>query len=410
MHEKLIQTLENQLQHEEFKLSSLLEISSAINSNQPIEKLYKILSFVLREQLGISKVLLIHKQETWETLIKIRVKGNLILNELVNHLHKVKEITNVIDSKSNVLNQFDYIVPVQQNDQILAYLLLSGEKIKKLGLVQLTQTLQFIQTLANIVIVAIENKRMVQLSIKQAKLKKELEIASEMQKMLFPDDLPSNKKLDISAKHTSRHEVGGDYYDFIPISENEYILCIGDVSGKGISAAMLMANFQATLRTLYSFQKFELEEIIHELNKKVYRNAKGEKFITFFIAHYNVTTRRLEYINAGHNHPFISNGSSYKLLNKGTIGLGMLDELPFLEKGEAIIDPNATLVMYTDGIIELENSKNEFFELDRLTKLVHQYYPLKMEDLNAIIFSKLDEWRGKRNYVDDTAIFSCRFF
>jgi sigma-B regulation protein RsbU (phosphoserine phosphatase) len=78
--------------------------------------------------------------------------------------------------------------------------------------------------------------------------------------------------------------------------------------------------------------------------------------------------------------------------------------------GELTLGPNNTLVLYTDGIIELENEKNEFFELERLIKLVHNYYPLKMEDLNNLIFSKLDEWRSERNYVDDTAIFSCRFF
>ena len=98
------------------------------------------------------------------------------------------------------------------------------------------------------------------------------------------------------------------------------------------------------------------------------------------------------------------------MLDKGTIGLGMMDDLPFINQGTHLVEPNSTLVMYTDGIIELENGKNEFFELERLIKLVHQYYPLKMEDMNNLIFSKLDEWRASKNFVDDTAIFSCRFF
>ena len=410
MHSNLINTLEQQLSFQEFKLSSLLEITNAINTNQPVEILSKILHFVLKEQLHFDKFILLHKQAEWQTLLKVGVKGTIKENEIIHSLSRFQEITSIDSSPSELINQFESVVPVLHHKQAIAYLLLSGGSDKNATTREKLHNMRFIQTLANIIVVAIENKRMAQLNLKQARLKKELEVASEMQKMLFPSDLPSNKKMDISAKHTSRHQVGGDYYDFIQLNENEFILCIGDVSGKGISAAMLMANFQATLRTLFSYQQFELDFLIEELNKKVIQNAKGEKFITFFVSHYNVETRKLTFINAGHNHPFITNGKQVTLLDKGTIGLGMMDDLPFINQGTLIVEPNSTLVMYTDGIIELENSKNEFFELDRLIKLVHQYYPLKMEDMNNLIFSKLDEWRAEKNFVDDTAIFSCRFF
>jgi sigma-B regulation protein RsbU (phosphoserine phosphatase) len=231
-----------------------------------------------------------------------------------------------------------------------------------------------------------------------------------MQKLLFPSDLPSNRRMDISAKYTPRHEVGGDYYDFIPLGDDEYMICIADVSGKGIGAAMLMANFQATIRTLFNYQRFEMEFLMEELNKKVMRSAKGEKFITFFIAHYNANTRELKYVNAGHNHPFITNGKKVEMLSEGCIGLGMLDELPFIHVGKKILKPNTTIVLYTDGVVELENEKEEFFGTDRLVKMVHSFYPLKMEDMNNLLFSKLDEWRGDLSLVDDTAIFCCRFF
>jgi len=268
----------------------------------------------------------------------------------------------------------------------------------------------FVQTLTNIIVVAIENQRMAKQSIIQARIKKELEVASEMQKLLFPSELPSNRRMDISAKYTPRHEVGGDYYDFIPLGDEEYIICIADVSGKGISAAMLMANFQATIRTLFNYQRFEMEFLMEELNKKVIRSAKGEKFITFFIAHYNANNRELKYVNAGHNHPILTNGRRVEMLSEGCIGLGMLDELPFIHIGKKVLKPNTTIVLYTDGVVELENSKEEFFGVERLIKMVHSYYPLKMEDMNNLIFSKLDEWREDLSLVDDTAIFSCRFF
>lgn len=410
MQAKLIHELEQKLSTQEFKLNSLLEITNAINTNQPVEQLTRILGFVLKDQLGFDKFILFHRQEEWQSLLKVGFKGKVKDINVQRDLFRFKEITVIESSPSRIIDEFDVIIPVFHKNEPLAYLLVAGLEHEKLRLKETMTNISFIQTLVNIIVVAVENKRMTKLGIIQERIKKELEVASEMQKLLFPADLPSNRKMDISAKYTPRHEVGGDYYDFIPLGEEEYIICIADVSGKGISAAMLMANFQATIRTLFSYQRFELDFLIEELNKKVVTSAKGEKFITFFIAHYNANTRKMKYINAGHNHPFITNGKTVQMLDQGSIGLGMLDELPFINQGSIELQPNTTLILYTDGIIELENEKNEFFELERLIKLVHSYYPLKMEDLNNLIFSKLDEWRAARNLVDDTAIFSCRFF
>jgi sigma-B regulation protein RsbU (phosphoserine phosphatase) len=216
--------------------------------------------------------------------------------------------------------------------------------------------------------------------------------------------------MDLSAKYIPRHAIGGDYYDFIPLGDDEYIICIADVSGKGISAALLMANFQASIRTLFKYQRFEMPFLIEELNKKVMRSAKGEKFITFFIAHYNAHSRQMKYVNAGHNHPFILHGRKIFMLDKGCIGLGMLDEIPNINVGSIELSPNSTFVLYTDGLIELENNEGELFGVNQLVKAAQAYAPLKMEDMNNIIFSKLDDWRGNLSFVDDTAIFSCKFF
>ncbi|MGV3631606.1 MAG: PP2C family protein-serine/threonine phosphatase [Bacteroidota bacterium] len=410
MQEKLIQHLEKKIYENEFRLTSLLEITTAINSNQSVSQLSKIFEFILREQIGLDKFLLFHRQDEWQVLLKVGFKGKIKDINVERDLKRFKDITLIESSLSAVISEFDVVVPVFHKNEPLAFLLLSGLDRIKTDRLSLMNEMSFIQTLTNIIVVAVENKRMTKLGIIQERIRKELEVASEMQKLLFPSDLPSNKRMDLSAKFVPRHEVGGDYYDFIPLNDDEYIICIADVSGKGIGAAMLMANFQATIRTLFSYQRFELGFLVEELNKKVLKSAKGEKFITFFIAHYNINTRELHYINAGHNAPILTNGKKYELLDQGCIGLGMLDEIPFINEGRLTVGTNTTLVMYTDGIIELENERNEFFELERLIKMVHAYYPLKMEDLNNLIFSKLDEWRGKRSFDDDTAIFSCRFF
>ena len=416
MQDTVVKNLEERLKIKEFKLNSLLEITNSINLNESVDSLRQIFEFIMKEQLGFEKFALFNLQDEWTLLAKSGIKRKVKDIDVAEDLVRFKEITLIESSYKEALNDFDYVVPVNHKEKPLAFLLLKDfenkaeESLDKKPSAGAVKDLSFIQTLANIIVVAIENKRMAKISLKQERLKKELEVASEMQKLLFPQDLPSDKRIDLAATYKARHEVGGDYYDFIPLNKNEFIVCIADVSGKGVSAAMLMANFQATIRTLLNYQRCELDYLVQELNKNVMNNANGEKFITFFIAQYNAKTRKLKYINAGHNHPILTNGRSAKFLDKGSIGLGMLDELPFLEPDEIDIQPNSTLILYTDGVVELENKDNEQFETNRLIKLIHAFYPLKMEDLNNIIFSKLDEWRGAKQLVDDTAILSCRIF
>lgn len=403
-------SLENELKIKEFKLNSLLEVTKAISLNETTYNIARIFEFILHEQLGLKKFVLLNKQEGWEILLKVGYKGKIQNQNIEKELYRFKDITMIESSPSPLLKAFDVVVPVAHKTEPLAYLLIGDLGLQKWKVSDTLYNMSFIQTLVNIVAVAIENKRLAKERIKQERIQKELEVAVEMQKLLFPQDLPSDKKMDISAKYLPRHEVGGDYYDFIPIGEEDYVICIGDVSGKGIGAAMLMANFQATLRTLLLYNDFDLPFIFNALNQKVMKNARGEKFITFFLAHYTSSTRHLKYVNAGHNAPFLTTNRSHKLLKKGTLGLGMLEELPFLEIGEETVGPNTTLVLYTDGVVEIENIEGEQFGLERVIKIVKNYYPLKMEDMNNILFSKLDEWRGNLDYVDDTAVFSCRFF
>lgn len=409
MIEKKIQLLEQQNQLKEIQLNSLLEITKEINENGPVDQLIRIFTFILKEQLGFSKIVFIQKQDSWNTLIKIGIKGKIPQNELSKSLIRFKEITMLASSNSEFLNEFQAVVPVIHEEKPLSYLLISKSTISTIQNSD-SLNLQFIQTISNIISVAIENKSLAKKSLVQERINKELEVAREMQKLLFPTELPTNKKLDISARYIPRHAIGGDYYDFIPLGDEEYIMCIADVSGKGISAALLMANFQATIRTVLKYQNFELPFLMEELNKKVVLATHGEKFITFFIAHYNGFSRELKYVNAGHNHPILYENKNILMLESGCTGLGMLDELPTVKVGNLKITPNSSLILYTDGIVELENEEGEQFGLERLIQNVETYSNLSMEDMNAIVFSKLEEWKGKQKYDDDTAIFSCKFF
>jgi len=408
--QQLLTRIKKDAHEDEFRLNSLLEISRAITSNQSVEQITRLFEFIMREQLGFDRFVLFNKQGEFSCLLRVGTRSRVKDISVISELGRFREITVIESSQSSVLSDFDVVIPVFNKEQPLAYLLIGGIEKRHQRLSDTLKSMSFVHTLTSIVVMAIENKRLAKEQLKQERLTKELEVASEMQKLLFPAVLPSNKRMDISARYIPRHIVSGDYYDFIPLDDNRYVICIADVSGKGVSAAMLMANFQATVRAFVQFQWFDMRTLIIELNKTVVRSAMGEKFITFFIATYNANTRELTYVNAGHNQPFITDGKTSVLLEKGCVGLGMFDELPFLEVGAEILEPNTTLVLYTDGVVELENENKEHFELDQLIRIVQNFNRLSMEDMNNIVFSKLDEWRGNLKLVDDTAIFSCRFF
>ena len=394
----------------EFKLNSLLEVTKAINSNKSVDELLELYNFVLQEQLGLRKFVLFNKQDSWQIIAKVGVKGKLKDMNVESDLSKFTDTTVIQSSAKRSLGKFDVVIPVFHKEKPLAYLVLGKFLKKKTESTTNLTRLNFIQTLTNIIVVAIENKRLAKENIRQERVKQELEVASEMQRLLFPEELPSNNQIDISAKYLPHSHISGDYYDYIQLNEDEFIVCIADVSGKGVSAAMLMSNFQATVRTLYHYRRQDIKQLVKELNSHVFKAAKGEKFVTFFIAEYNARTRIMKYVNAGHNYPILINGMKVKELTRGCIGLGMLPELPFLDYARVEIQQNATLILYTDGVVELENDTSEQFETDRLTKVIQNFYPLSMQDLNEVIFGKLDDWRGHRKYVDDTAILSCRIF
>ena len=217
--------------------------------------------------------------------------------------------------------------------------------------------LNFIQTISSIIIVAIENIRLFNESLRQEALKKELELAARMQQMLIPDNsqMPKNPKMIVNGFYYPHYEVGGDYYDCIKLSETKTGFCIADVSGKGISAAILMSNFQASLRALFTHD-IKLETLINKLNSIVVVNAAGEKFITFFVARYDHKIRILEYINAAHNPPVLYDTVTGEVLHlkSSCVGIGMLDEIPLVEKSEIMIRNYSKIVCYTDGLSELK--------------------------------------------------------
>jgi len=401
--------LEAKIRQRDFKLNALLDVTRAINSNAPVEELLAQYERVLRDQLSIEKLALYTHDEKWRCLLQYGLADEPLQEITDASFFSGKGETRLQTATSQ--ESFDLTIPVTQDGVAIAYVLVGDIGEQEIRISPVIKHMRFIQTLTNVLVVAIENKKLQSERLRQAQVKRELELAAEMQAILLPGQLPKNEFYDVSAIYKAHQQVGGDYYDFIELNDHEVLFCMADVSGKGVSAAFLMANFQAYLRALFTYSAFELEQAVRELNDQVMHTAMGEKYITLFIAKYHRTSRRLEYINCGHNPPVMADINGYtQLLKLGTIGLGMFEELTKLSKGEVIVPPGSWIVCYTDGLVEMEDERCEQFGVERLEQLMLAFPDSTASHLNEIILQSIHEFKGDMPFVDDLAILTCRFF
>lgn len=396
--------LKEKIQQRDFKLNALLEITIAINANLTVEQLFGQYEKVLHQHLGIEKLALFTKEEHWSCVLKYGI-ADFDIPDVTDE----KFFTQSAEVKLRQ-ESFDIVIPILHEEKPIAYLLV-GDVEEGMKISPVIKHMKFIQTLTNVLVVAIENRKLQVESLRQAQVKRELELAAEMQAILLPAHLPKNEFYEAASFYKAHQQVGGDYYDFIELNRDEVMFCMADVSGKGVSAAFLMANFQAYLRSIFSYMKTDLASMVRELNRQVMHSAMGEKYITLFLATYNKQTRTLRYINCGHNPPVLADEHGYtQLLKLGSIGLGMFDEIPKIAMGELQLPVNSTVVCYTDGLVEPENSQLEEFGIERLEKTILANYAKSVELLNNTIMSALNNFKGDMPYTDDVALLSCRFF
>lgn len=245
---------------------------------------------------------------------------------------------------------------------------------------------------------------------KRQRLENEISIAREVQNQLFPSALPSVPGVEIEAICKAARSVSGDYYDFIQLSPTHVAIAIADISGKGISAALLMASLQAALRSQMlteGSESISTADLVARLNKHLVRNTGDDRFATFFIAVYDSSTRTLRYTNAGHLPSFlICNGSSH-LLDKGGMVLGVLDDYVY-EQGVVQVAPDSLLVGYSDGLVEPENVYGEEFGIARLKEAatrVHHAAPLMVAES---LMAAAEEWAGAPEQADDMTVIVTR--
>jgi len=242
------------------------------------------------------------------------------------------------------------------------------------------------------------------------RLENEISIAREVQNQLFPQCVPLVPGLEIEAICKAARMVSGDYYDFIQLSPTKVAIAIADISGKGISAALLMASLQAALRSQLlapGSDTLSTAELVARLNRHLVRNTADDRFATFFIGVYDSETRLLRYTNAGHLPSFCLCGDHAFYLDKGGMVLGVFEDYEFVE-GTETVPPNAILIGYSDGLVEPENVYGEEFGITRLRDAAMRLNGSTPRTIALGMMQAVEDWAGTPEQADDMTVIVAR--
>lgn len=402
---------------EDVYIDAMVEMVEAVNGNFTEDSLLRLYQLTLLGHLGLSRfVLWVEEDGQW---IPRCTQG-------VDSIPSDTEVQGLVGSISpnggaeillphQYLEGFTYAIPTirRQREQsavdgveerVIALLAFGGDNFSQ----KLEPNLvKFLKAVTHMMTLAIYNRRLEAVEAEQQRLRIELAFAEQVQMGLYPKNLPSEGKLRAAASMIGFGKVSGDYYDFIPLGGEKYIICLADVSGKGMSAALLMANFQAGLRSLVNHTR-DLPTLLRELNAVILHNGRGDRFVTAFLGLIDMRERTLSYINAAHPPALLAvpNGE-VRELSTGTTLVGIFPHLHSIEVGHESLPEGFRLLMYTDGVTETFNPAREEFGYERLADLLRN---LSATDdlalLHATILRALTEFRDGAEAEDDVTIYS----
>ena len=399
-----IAALERELNLKQLQINRLLNITQAINNNVSAEGLYDMYRSFLSWEIGVKKMALyVREEELWQCATSIGLAEDQLALDISDELPNYTRLNSVEEQDHPLIREFDVVIPVRHKDQAIAYVFIGGFGEEE----DMYSKVQFITTITNVIAVAIENKRLFNRQLEQERLKREMELASEMQRMLIPKTLPNKSCYELASIYKPHLGVGGDYFDFIEFEDGKLVFCVGDISGKGVAAALLMANFQANFHTLIN-KRAALDEFIRDLNQSVNLITGGDRFITFFIAEYDRKDGCLRYVNAGHNPPVLVMEGDCFLLKKGCTILGSFRELPEVEIGILHITGEAVILSYTDGLTDLRNKQGDYLNEELIYQFSIDHYRLGAREFNRKLMERIEAFRGEQNYPDDFTVLTCK--
>ncbi len=409
-----LQVVNRKLDRKIQELNTLFDLGKEFGSLLDPEKLVRLLVFSILGQVGVNRYLIGLKEGADMKIVAARTDGPTPQAELLSLLGNVKAATPIAhvivrhatDPRPALLAiGLAIVVPMQLQGETRGVMLL-GEKLNKEP--YSTADLEYLGSLANLAIIALENARLFKEALEKQKMENELMIAREIQKGLLPSVLPNLPRIDLAATNISSKQVGGDYYDVVEAGEGRHIIAIGDVSGKGTPAALLMANLQATIRALVPLE-LPLGELTGRVNNLLCQNTGGNKFVTFFWGIVDAEGSKLTYVNAGHNYPYVFHADgSVDRLDKGGMILGIIPAVMPYEMATIPLMAGDLIVLFTDGVSEAMSRSSVEFGEERLESVIRAHVKMSASEIINAIHHHILEFTSGAPQSDDITMMVLR--
>ncbi len=405
----------------DFKSMAVLnEVSKALVLHQPLQELLERIMDLISEYLPMDRgVLMLKEGNPPQMIAKVpRINNKNLLRQKI--LVSQSIINLVLDNHSSVLTadaQTDerlrmkdsiirsnihsaMCVPLWNNREIIG--VIYADRISLLD--QFTEDdLRLLTLLSNLAAVKIENSRAIEQAIEVEKFQKELALAAQIQKDFLPKKNPPCQGFDVAGTNIPCQQVGGDYYDFISIDPSRLAVVVADVSGKGMSAALLMASLRAALIAEVGPQ-LRLERMAAKLNDFVHSSSAANRFITFFFCELEMGTGILRYINAGHNPPIVvAKDGTISRLDPTGFCLGMFPAVSY-EVSHVLLEKGDLAVLYTDGITDARNTDNVEFGEENLIRLLKKNMKKPASEIVAKVCSELSSFSAGVEPFDDMTV------
>lgn len=409
-------------EHKSFSVIS--EVSKALVLHMPLHELLEHVMDLIGENLPMDRGILMLKEGNPAQLIPkvVRINNKRLMDQrilvsqsivnMVMNKHSSVLISDVqadprFKSRDSIVKMNIHsavCVPLWDNKEIIG--IIYSDRISVLK-PYTDEDLRLLTLLANLAAVKIENSKRIQDTIDKEKMEKELSLAAQIQKDFLPKATPDTEGFDIAGFMTPCYQVGGDYYDYFTIGSDRLGVTIADVSGKGVSASLLMASLRASLHAEVHVH-YDIEKMTAKLNDFVHLSSAINSFITFFFCELNKKTGELRYINAGHNPPiFIDKKGKIVRLESCGLCLGMFPDVEYQSRSVTMV-PGDITVLYTDGITESRNKENKEFEEERLIKLLKKDIKLSAQELTDKVHDEVDTFISGVDQMDDMTMVAIR--
>lgn len=404
-----LRRINRMLDRKVYELNTLFDLSKDFNMMVDREEIIRVFKFAMLGQMLIRKFFFVLEYEGKREVVATSGVNGTLKSKEINKLFSLDE--DLIEVDKTLREQ----IPFLEEQEIKAVIGLKFQN-EKIGLVGVgarankesysSSDYNFLRSLGNLALLSIQKTYLLEERIEKERLEEELTIAKSIQRGLLPDPIPFCDKLDIAATNISSYQVGGDYYDILETPEGNLLFAIGDVTGKGIPASLLMANLQAMLHVLLPIDIL-LGDATGRVNDIMYENTPSDKFITFFWGIFNPQQSQFKYVNAGHNPPILLNKATdeIKKLEEGGLILGAMPTMTPYTETSIKLSPGDILVCFTDGVTEALNAEEiEEYEEERLIECIKNNREAPAREIMDAIVADVHTFSGNIQYDDITLI------